>query len=220
MNQSGRALDLPTHRGARGAARQAFTLIEIVVVLTIVLILSAMLFPVIETALSRAESTSCLSNMRNLGLAVRLYCDDYDEVLIPAMLPHPACYGICWDVTLQAYVRNRGLLLCPTDEYPRTVLGTLSEPHSYGINLELTEVGGYMASSLAMFSIEEPAATILFCELEGQRFATHGVRYSTGGLERVAGRRHGNGSNYTFVDGHAKWLQPEATERPELLWDP
>ncbi len=206
--------------GGWGALRSAFTLVEMLVVVAIILLLSAMLFPVLEAALGKAESASCVSNMRNLGLAARLYCDDYDGRIVPAMLPHPTDGRICWDVTMQPYINNELLLLCPTDEHPRKVRGALSVPHSYGINLELAEVGGYMASSLTLAGISDPLGTVLFCELAGQRYATCGVRYSLNGLERVAVNRHGNGANYTFVDGHTKWLRPEATESPKNLWDP
>ncbi len=190
------------------------------VVVAIILILAGMLFPVFEAALAKAESASCLSNMRNLGMAIRLYCDDHDGVLIPAMLPHPTEGRISWEVTLQPYVNNRPLLICPGDDYPRELPGALSLPHSYGLNLALTEVGGYMGSSMSIVNIDDPIATILLCELNGQRVATHGVRYETGWDERVAILRHGGGANYTFVDGHAKRLRPEATEAPDLLWDP
>jgi len=191
-----------------------------IVVIAIILLLSAMLFPVLETALSRAEAVSCISNMRNLGFAARMYADDYDDRIIPAMLPNGAAGRICWDMTIQAYVNNEGLLLCPSDENPRRVGGALCAPHSYGINLELAEVGGYLGSSLTLGALEDPIGTVLFCELNGQRYATHGIRHSEGGLERVAIHRHGGGANYTFADGHTKWLRPEATEQPESLWDP
>lgn len=190
------------------------------VVVAIILLLSAMLFPAFEVALSRAESASCISNLRNLGIAARLYADDYDDRLVPAMLTDGASIRVCWDITIQAYVNNQGLFLCPSDEYPRQLQGVRCLPRSYGINLELAEVGGYAGSSLRISNIKDPIGTVLFCELNGQRYCTHGVRYSHDGLSRVATIRHGSGSNYTFVDGHTKWLRPEATERPKLLWDP
>ncbi|MGI5816896.1 MAG: prepilin-type N-terminal cleavage/methylation domain-containing protein [Armatimonadota bacterium] len=208
----------PRPKGGWGAPRSAFTLVEMIVVVAIILLLSAMLFPVFEAALGRAEGVSCISNMRSLGLAARMYADDYDDTIIPAMLPHGTAGRICWDMTIQAYVSNEGLLLCPSDEYPRRLGGTLCAPHSYGINLGLAEVGGYLGSSLKLAAVADPIATVLFCELNGQRYNTHGVRYSEGGLERVAIHRHGGGANYTFLDGHTKWLRPESTEEPESLW--
>lgn len=216
----GRAPGLSRRMGGWGATRPAFTLVEMLVVVAIILLLSAMLFPVLETVLGKAEGTSCVCNMRNLGMAARLYADDYDGTIVPAMLPYSDHRRICWDMTMQAYIKNQSLLLCPTDEHPRQLRGTLCAPHSYGINLELAEVGGYMGSSLSLVAIDDPIGTVLFCELAGERFCTHGVRHSESGLERVAIDRHGNGSNYTFADGHTKWLQAEATEDPENLWDP
>lgn len=216
----GRAPGPSWSKGEWGAPRSAFTLVEMMVVVAIILLLSAMLFPVFETAVGRAESLSCVSNMRNLGLAARLYADDYDDVIVPAMLSDGNGKRVCWDATIQAYVNNRGLLVCPTDEYPRELPGVVCLPHSYGINLELAEVGGYAGSSLRLDHLDDPIGTVLFCELNGERYCTHGVRYAQDGLARVATRRHGDGSNYAFADGHAKWLRPESTESTELLWDP
>jgi prepilin-type processing-associated H-X9-DG protein len=191
-----------------------------IVVVAIILMLSAMLFPALEAAMGKAEGISCVSNLRNLGIAARLYADDYDGTIVPAMLPHDTRRRICWDATIQAYVNNPGLLICPSDESPRRLRGALCVPHSYGINLELAEVGGYMGSSMKLTQVEDPIGTILFAELNGARYCTHGVRYSHNGLQVVATRRHGTGANYGFADGHARWLLPQATEEPELLWDP
>ncbi len=219
-NSRGRAPGQSLSKGEWGAPRSAFTLVEMIVVIAIILLLSAMLFPVLETALGRAEAVSCLSNMRNLGLAARLYADDYDDAIVPAMLGHGPSGRVCWDTTIQAYLNNPGLLLCPTDETPRQLPGTLCLPHSYGINLELAEVGGYIGSSHRLDRLNDPIGTVLFCELNGERYCTHGIRYSHDGLARVATQRHGHGSNYTFADGHTKWLRPEATERPPVRWSP
>ena len=206
-------------RRATGCTR-GFALIEMIVVVTIILILAAILLPVLEAALGSGERTSCLSNLHHLGMAVALYADDHDDQIVPAMLPCPPTGGICWDVTLQPYLRNRLILLCPTDESPRQAPGTICEPHSYGINLALAQVGGYMSSSLCLCQIERPAQTVLWCELNGARYATHGVDYDADGLEKVATSRHGTGANYGFVDGHTKWLQPERTVDPDNLWRP
>lgn len=204
----------------RRAGRRGFTLVEMIVVVAIIMLLAAMLFPVLEAALGNAESTSCLSNLHHLGMAARLYCDDYDERIVPARLPTGGPTSICWDVTIQSYLHNRLILLCPSDETPRRLPNSLCELHSYGINLELAEVGGYLGSALRLLDLSDPAGCVLFCELNSQRFATHGVNYEMDGLQRVAVRRHGNGANYAFADGHTKWLLPERTEQPNNAWHP
>jgi len=190
------------------------------VVIAMIIILAGMLLPVLEHALGKAQSTSCLMNIRNLALGARLYADDYHRQIIPARLDGPAgTLGICWEVSIQPYLRNRAVLICPSDDTPSEAAGCVSYPHSYGINFALAFVGGYNASSLRTFEVNEPAQSILFFELKGT-YHSFGADYRADKLARVASTRHGDGSNYTFVDGHVKWLRPGATVEPNNLWRP
>src|SRR5215212_10043465 len=61
-----------------------FTLIELLVVIAIIAILAAILFPVFAQARESARITQCASNMRQIGMAARMYVTDYDEVWFPA----------------------------------------------------------------------------------------------------------------------------------------
>lgn len=67
--------------------RRAFTLIELLVVVTIIAILAAILFPVFAAAKESAKGTVCLSNMRQMGMAMQLYLGDYDDVWFPSLSP-------------------------------------------------------------------------------------------------------------------------------------
>ncbi len=66
-----------------GESMKAFTLIELLVVIAIIAILAALLFPVFAQAKSAAKAASCLSNMYQIGLAVRMYNGDYDDTWVP-----------------------------------------------------------------------------------------------------------------------------------------
>ncbi len=202
-------------RPARG-----FTLVEMLVVVAIIIVLAAILLPVYEVAAKRAESASCLSNMRNLGVAARIYADDNDEGIIPARVSGgPAgYYGIGWGLLLQPYLRNEAVLICMSDPEPTVAAGTYGAKRSYGINYEVAMVGGYNNSALCLADIGDATEVILFFEIASS-LRRLGTSYQDSGLSAVAAR-HRDGSNYTFVDGHAKWLRSEQTVSPKNLWSP
>ena len=71
-------------------ARTGFTLIELLVVIAIIAILAAILFPVFAQARERARMSACLSNMRQIGSALMMYVQDYDETFPHLRFHHPS----------------------------------------------------------------------------------------------------------------------------------
>lgn len=97
--------------------KAGFTLIELLVVIAIIAILAAILFPVFAQAREKARATSCLSNTRQLGTAVRMYVQDYDEMFpFAANLEDGFADAGKWygKNKLQPYIKNEGILLCPS----------------------------------------------------------------------------------------------------------
>jgi prepilin-type N-terminal cleavage/methylation domain-containing protein/prepilin-type processing-associated H-X9-DG protein len=202
-----------------GRAGRGFTLIELLVVVAIIAILAAMLFPVYEAATKRAESTTCAMNLRGLAMATSMYAEDYDGQLTPARISGPAAtLGTCWDELLLPYHRNDSLYLCPADQMPTAASGCVCRKHSYGINEDVTMIGGYNGSALTLSEIRSPSRTLLYFEISGS-LREFGSSYATHGLDRVEPRHHG-GSNYAFVDGHARWYLSDQTTTPDNLWSP
>lgn len=83
--------------------RAAFTLIELLVVTAILVVLAGILFPAFFSARAMARRTLCISNLRQLGLALQMYRQDYDE------LPHHL------SLTNASYVKEPHLFICPSD---------------------------------------------------------------------------------------------------------
>jgi prepilin-type N-terminal cleavage/methylation domain-containing protein len=97
------------------SSRRGFTLIELLVVIAIIAILAAILFPVFAQAREAARKASCMSNMKQLGLAVTSYATDYDETYVPAEIAVGAS-RISWPTLLFPYVKNEGIFVCPSGE--------------------------------------------------------------------------------------------------------
>src|SRR5690242_6471476 len=103
----------------RSARRSGFTLIELLVVIAIIAILAAILFPVFAQAREQARKANCLSNCKQLGTAMQMYAQDYDDMLPgwdnPGGTPLAAQWG--WAIVvplLDAYVKSPKVWTCPS----------------------------------------------------------------------------------------------------------
>ncbi|MCE5240844.1 prepilin-type N-terminal cleavage/methylation domain-containing protein [bacterium] len=197
--------------------RRGFTLIELLVVIAIIAILAAILFPVFAKAREKARQSSCLSNLKQIGLATLQYVQDYDETM-----PHHQRVGCSITVQsqIQPYLKNLQIWVCPSQSanyfyYWDNPTGTgpvTGIVGSYGWNLRLGSVGiGTGSGIVRLGAVQSPSEIGMWADC--QPSLTH-LQDNTYYMTACP---HNDGGNMVYVDGHAKW-QNKNYMRPR--WQP
>ena len=204
--------------------KRAFTLLELVIVVALVAILAALLLPIFQQKREYARRASCQSNLKQIGLGFMQYARDYDEKYPLAYANFDGLSGYNpngdagWMQILQPYIKSTQRFQCPSEPAP---YAPPLQATDYWYSAEVTqtsdmsEVTNVAISVMAGDGTGSPAALV----------ATHGALAYTGNAPSLkyngqiwdttettpgqGGRRHLDGINLLFCDGHVKWMKPE-----------
>jgi prepilin-type N-terminal cleavage/methylation domain-containing protein/prepilin-type processing-associated H-X9-DG protein len=222
--------------------RRAFTLVELLVVVTIIALLIAILIPSVKKAREQSKATACMSNLRSLALAVQMYAMTNDDHLITAGLAHGGVVNVhaAWINTLEAVYGKPLVSRCPSDKslyWTNPWDGTdqlrrASYATNYYTVAAIADKGPYDRLSL----IKRPATTILRVELaeDGEYAVADHVHPETWKWNpdlfpqrQVSLKRHLERAHYSFIDGHVERLRfkdtfaidDEASKFPKFVFN-
>ena len=225
--------------------RAAFTLIELLVVIAIIAILAAILFPVFARARENARRSSCQSNLKQIGLGVLQYVQDYDEKYPPSVSNGSTPF-VSWPVLVQPYLKSTQLFACPSNTSNTLNMNNTGAtiPLSYAcngtgnagaaaadvpgpvgsrpMNQALLGTTAYGGASLA--AMDSSSTTLLVGEFTNANGGTDNTEKFSNPTTHISSNtqnhltNHLGMSNWLYADGHVKSLKPTATFRGQNQW--
>ena len=209
---------------------KAFTLVELLVVIAIIGILAALLLPVLSGVKNKAKQTTCLNNLKQISLGIRMYCDDSSDASPAAnsknSSPAAKYPAIAYKELMKNYVGLHGsaspedwIFACPADRfYYRDLRGggviltnaplheiARADYSSYwfnGLNVPPRPIPRFGIAGLKITSIKDPVKTVLVAEAPAfYPYSWHQPRLDEGPMFNDAK------DMVSFVDGHVSYIR-------------
>jgi prepilin-type N-terminal cleavage/methylation domain-containing protein/prepilin-type processing-associated H-X9-DG protein len=179
-----------------------FTLIELLVVIAIIAILAAILFPVFARARENARKAVCMSNLKQIGLGLMMYVQDYDETYPVSYFAGASAGKLTWYDVINPYIKNDQVFVCPTAGKIESTDASDPSSGGYGFNIGGTHTGGGVGNGfgyrsqanywftpsgtgpLKLAGVDEPSNTFIICDPASNGYVHNGwiaVGYSNSG---------------------------------------
>jgi prepilin-type N-terminal cleavage/methylation domain-containing protein len=194
--------------------KRAFTLIELLVVIAIIAILASMLLPALGNAKEKARSIQCLSHLRQISLAMRMYADDangfYPESggVIPWNQTDSQTHRLSWMQQIVSLTQNTNIYHCPDDRL---------SGYSYFNGVRAAFIALNTEGPVNTKNIQFPVAYVLsgdtvwptggILDADKDDYSQNCVGGLFNGYPWEEWRVHTQGQNILFDDGHARWYR-------------
>ncbi len=184
----------------------AFTLVELLITIAIIGVLAALGLTAIPRAMESARRTKCLGNLRQIGMALKTYANDHEQ-LYPVTVNAGDAYKTWDQKLLESQLLTKQTFICPSDTIKRTVVGA---PRSYAYNGYFGDVRSdqYTIQGIAMQMNKKLSDVILVADCGGATALINRADYAS--AYRNAGclsNHKREGANYLFCDLHASWMK-------------